>query len=94
MTRINSRLERLESLDRGNGIERIARRGAYYDELTPEQRQQYATYKGVTVEAIETVELAVSGNLHFPLMANEHLKGDTERREHIQQTASEIANNF
>lgn len=69
--RIKSRLDRLEAV-RGSFGEIIAliRQGAYYDELTDEQRQQYALYKGVSHKAIEDVELAVNGTLHFPLERN------------------------
>ncbi len=69
--RIKSRLDRLES-SRGAFGEIIAliRQGAFYDEVTDEQRREYAAYKGVTTQAVETVENAVNGGLHFKLERN------------------------
>lgn len=69
--RIKSRLDRLESSRGAFGdIIALIRQGAYYDALTDEQRAQYAAYKGVTTQAIETVENAVNGGLHFKLERN------------------------
>lgn len=91
MRRTQTRLERLES-SRGAFGEIIAliRQGAYYDALTDEQRQQYAEYHGITVAALEGVEIAVNGDLHFPLMANQHFKTEAERTAHIQIVTAEV----
>lgn len=82
--RIKSRLDRLEAV-RGSFGEIIAliRQGAYYDELTDEQRQEYALYKGVQRKALEDVELAVNGSLHFKL--ERHKTADS-----IAATAAEV----
>lgn len=69
--RIESRLDRLESSRGAFGdIIALIRQGAFYDELTDEQRQQYALYKGVSPKALEDVELAVNGTLHFKIERN------------------------
>lgn len=71
MRRTQTRLDRLErSQSAENGIERLVRLGAFYDELTPEQRHQYAAYKSTTPAALESVELMVNGTLHFVLEPN------------------------
>lgn len=71
MRRTQTRLDRLErSQGAGNGIERLAKLGVFYDELTPEQRQLYAAFKSTTSSALESVELMVNGTLHFVLEPN------------------------
>lgn len=54
----------------GEGLERLAEliaAGAYYDEITEAEKDVYCEYRGFDREAMESVELAVTGTLHFQL---------------------------
>lgn len=87
--RIEARLARLEKAHSKNNysdVLALIRQGVFYDELTEEQRQRYAEYRGTTMECIETVETAVCGCLHFlieqkPTPGNiEEISAETEKR--------------
>lgn len=45
----------------------LIKQGAYYDELTAEQKEMYCAYWNTGLEAMETVEAFLNGSLHFKL---------------------------
>ena len=63
------RLERLESrpAQQWSDVCCWVCQGRFYDELDEEQRARYCAYRGVDRTALEEVEHAVSGTLHFKL---------------------------
>ena len=59
-----------ENAQTGEALERLAAlldRGAYYDELTEEEKNAYSEYMDIERDALERVNALVTGNLHFQL---------------------------
>lgn len=60
--------------------------GAYYDELTEEDKAAYCAYIGQEREAMEQVEMMVTGTLHFQL----ERKAPPPTREEMARIAEEV----
>ena len=68
-----ARLEEKASVQDHQELARVAAliaAGAYYDELTAEEKDLYCKYKQVERAIFEEVEDAVTGTLHQPLERN------------------------
>ena len=68
--RIDTRLRRLEKAAPSDDyltIYELIRQGKFYDQLTADQRDEFCRYRGLNRAALEEVERAVNGTIHFPL---------------------------
>lgn len=79
-------INRLKKLEKEHTAEfteiiQLIRRGAFYDELTDEQKDLYCKYKGHDREAMETIEEYINGSLHLQLKKNEPPPTKEELRE-------------
>lgn len=83
---INRRLKSLETLNGGSIVSDILARGAYYDELTEEEREAYCKYRGTDQETIKTLYGYFYGdNLHFPCVKNPEPPTRQEQEEIIKE---------
>lgn len=64
----------------------LINQGAYYDELTEEEKGIYCAYIGHEREAMEQVEMVVTGTLHFQL----ERKAPPPTREEMARIAEEV----
>ena len=72
----------------GEALGRIAEliaQGAYYDELTDEEKNAYCDYLGSERDAMEAVEAMVTGTLHFPVKRKEKPLTEAQFRERVEE---------
>lgn len=72
----------------GEDLGRIAEllnRGAFYDELTDEEKNIYCAYYGADRQALEEVTSVVMGSLHFKLEHKPKPPTETQFRERVQE---------
>ncbi|RKM60496.1 hypothetical protein D6855_07205 [Butyrivibrio sp. CB08] len=62
--------------------------GAYYDELTDEEKDAYCRYLGTERDALETVNGYVLGCLHFQLNRRPKPPTDAEHRATVKEVES------
>lgn len=65
-------LQRVKRLEKKHHVEfeevlRLIKQGAYYDELTDEEKYNYCEYQGTDKETMETIEMYLNKTLHFKL---------------------------
>ena len=60
-------------------------RGAFYDELTDEEKNAYCEYHGTEREALEKVNGFILGTLHFPVERKEKPLTEAQFRERVQE---------
>lgn len=59
--------------------------GAFYDELTEEEKNAYCSYRGFDREAMETVEQMVTGTLHFQIERKPRPLTEAELKERAEE---------
>ena len=85
------RLKNLEKKMQGGTVENLGRlaeliaQGAYYDELSEEEKDAYCAYQGHNREAMETVEKMVTGTLHFQVERKPRPLTDAEYKERVEE---------
>lgn len=90
------RLKNLENKMKGGAfanMERLAEliaQGAYYDELTEEEKDAYCAYQGFNREAMETVEKMVKGTLHFQVERKPRPLTDAERKARAEEVEAYV----
>lgn len=80
----------------GEALGRIAEliaQGAYYDELTDEEKNAYCDYLGSERDAMEAVEAMVTGTLHFPVKRKEKPLTEAQFRERVREV-EDIVNGY
>ena len=80
----------------GETLGRIAEliaQGAYYDELTDEEKNAYCDYLGSERDAMEAVETMVTGTLHFPVKRKEKPLTEAQFRERVREV-EDIVNGY
>ena len=94
MSRVNSRIRALESATATQSdkliIYRLITEKGFYDRLDERERQLYADYKGADRQALEEVEQAVNGNLHFPLERNTEPPTAADLQSIIDEVETEV----
>ena len=60
-------------------------RGAFYDELTDEEKNAYCEYHGTEREALEKVNGFILGTLHFPVERKEKPLTEAQFRERVEE---------
>lgn len=84
------RLKNLERKMQGGTVENLGRlaeliaQGAYYDELTDEEKDAYCSYREFNREAMEAVETMVTGTLHFQVERKPRPLTEAEKKERLQ----------
>lgn len=79
-----------ETLDIVAGL--IAR-GAFYDELTDEEKNAYCCYIGTDRKALEEIEELIRGNLHFQVERKEKPLTEAQFRQRVQEV-EDIVNGY
>lgn len=74
-------------------IAELIAQGAYYDELTDEEKNAYCDYLGSERDAMEAVETMVTGTLHFPVKRKEKPLTEAQFRERVREV-EEIVQGF
>lgn len=89
---VRNRLKRLEDASEENNTEiiRLIKSGAFYDELTDEQKEAYCRYWNFTRQSYEEVTLLLVHTLHEPLEKKFVPKSSEEERQHIKEVSEEI----
>lgn len=71
MSRLTAKVNALESAANASTFStaavRLVKNGRCYDELSDSEKDSYCEYWNTSRDVLETVELAVSGSLSFPL---------------------------
>lgn len=65
-------------------------RGAYYDELTEEEKNAYCGYIGSEREALETINGYILGNLHFQVEQKSKPLTEEQLKERAQEVETYI----
>lgn len=60
-------------------------RGAFYDELTDEEKNAYCAYHGTERHALEEVNGYILGTLHFPVERKEKPLTEAQFRERVEE---------
>ena len=89
---IKKRIKKAQANAGGNlGIVgELIRRKAYYDELTDEEKNAYCDYLDIEREALETVEQAVTGTLHFKVKRKPKPPTKEELREAVREVEDAV----
>lgn len=89
---ISKRLQKLETLAGSHDADiiRLIEAGAFYDELSEDQKDAYCDYWNIDRATHEEVEIEFCNGLHFQLRKRPFFRSPEEEREHIKQTAIEI----
>ena len=66
----------------------LIKKGAFYDELTDEEKESYAQHWKTDRETLESVNNAVIGSLHFPL----ERRRPPRNREELERRILEVEN--
>lgn len=91
---LKNRIKRVETQTYGGeDLARIAElldRGAYYDELTEEEKFLYCNYYGCDREAWEDINSYLHGNLHFKIERKPRPLTDKEFRERVREVQAYV----
>lgn len=71
-------------------VEAILRRGAFYDELTDEEKNAYCDYCRTDRNALEEVNALIYGSLHFQVERNPKPPTEAQFRERVREVAAII----
>ena len=74
-------------------IAELIAQGAYYDELTDEEKTAYCDYLGTEREAFETVHGYIMGSLHIPIEKKPKPLTEAQFRERVREV-EEIMQGF
>ena len=89
---VRNRLERLENASEGNYTEiiRLIKSGAFYDDLTDDQKELYCLYRGYDRQAIEELFMIMHETMHIQLELKPPKMTPEEERKHVVEVAKEI----
>lgn len=97
---IRRRIEKMERDTAADGtnlrILELIRAGAYYDELTEEEKELYAQHWKIDREALEEVNTQVVGSLHFQLtrfVPTRTIKRLNERIQEVEEIVNSLEDN-
>lgn len=97
---IRRRIEKVERDTAADGtnlrILELIRAGAYYDELTEEEKDLYAQHWKIDREALEEVNTQVVGSLHFQLtrlVPTRTIKRLNERIQEVEEIVNSLEDN-
>ena len=85
------RIKRMEARLNGTTAGNLGRlagliaQGAFYDELTEDEKDAYCSYREFNREAMETVEKMVTGTLHFQVERKPRPLTDAEYKERVEE---------
>lgn len=82
-----ARTKNLESMER---IAALIAAGAYYDELTDDEKNTYCDYLGSERYALETLHEYFNGNLHFKLERKPKPLTDLEFKERVREVERDM----
>ena len=93
LANIKNRIRKVQAQSAaGEDLERIAEligQGAYYDELTDDEKDLYCAYIGADREVMEAVEQNAA-SLHFQVKRKERRLTKAQLRDHIKATSEMI----
>lgn len=69
----------------------LIREGAFYDEITDEERDAYCVYRGCNRRAMEDIQNAVNLSLHFQLERKPKPPTREELAERIEEVQKAVA---
>ena len=89
---VRNRLKRLEDASEENNTEiiRLIKSGAFYDEISDIQKEEYCAYHGFDRQAFEDVNGWMLKTMHFKLELKPPKMTPEEERKHVAEVAKEI----
>lgn len=89
---VRNRLKRLEDASEGNYTEiiQLIKSGAFYDELTDDQKDMYCQYRDFDRQAFEDVSTVMLETMHIMLEIKPPKMTPEEERKHVAEVAKEI----